>query len=76
MKDIRALFAQTPATPIQGCFAPAHDFNVEGMIANNFGHGDDCEPIDPMRDSRITGILPGPRQTQSAQADYRSAGGR
>ena len=65
MKDIKA-----PA------FARIHDFNVEGMIANNFGHGDDWEPIDPMDDPRIMGVLLQPRESENAQADYRSAGGR
>ena len=46
------------------------------MIANNFGHGDDWEPIDPMDDPRIMGVLLQPRESENAQADYRSAGGR
>ena len=57
MKDLTAVYPQFAEirTPESSAL---HDFNVEGMIANNFGHGDDCEPIDPMRDSRLMGGVP------------------
>ena len=30
-----------------------HDFNMEAVIANNFGQGDDHQPTDPMRGSPL-----------------------
>ena len=34
-----------------------HNFNVEAMVANNFGQGDDHTPSDPMNDPMLMGEL-------------------
>jgi len=32
-----------------------HDFNAAAMVENNFGQGDDCQPMDPMTDPKVVG---------------------
>jgi hypothetical protein len=34
-----------------------HDFNAAAMVENYFGQGDDSQPIDPMADPNVVGIV-------------------
>ena len=39
-----------PSAPPTASSEP-HDFNMEAVVANNFGEGDDHRPTDPLRGS-------------------------
>jgi hypothetical protein len=42
----------------------SHNFNVEAMMANNFGQGDDHTPTDAMNDPALIELFPQrPRRT-------------
>ena len=60
---MNALSSQSQESPRHQAARCDHDFNMEGIIANNFGHGDDSEPVDPMRDPRIVGLVSRAKQS-------------
>jgi hypothetical protein len=57
MKETISLSPRGAEAPVPHCSAVRHDFNLEGIMANNFGQGDDWEALDPMRDPRIVEVL-------------------
>jgi hypothetical protein len=56
MKRITASCPELDVFPGETSFS-LHDFNTAAIVENNFGQGDDCQPVDPMTDPAVVGIV-------------------
>jgi hypothetical protein len=56
MKRMSASCPEPDVFPRETSF-PLHDFNAAAMVENYFGQGDDSQPVDPMTDPNVVGIV-------------------